>query len=84
MTGIGEHLADLFADQLSAEEADQLTREDLTVCCGCLALVPWLYLDCCEDCIGDDWTPEIRAQFRSETGDQPYSMEGRRRLQPVG
>jgi hypothetical protein len=46
-------------------------------CCACLAIVPWLYLDVCADCIrnAQGWTPQIREQYRVDNDLAPYGID---------
>jgi hypothetical protein len=55
-------------DDAAAIEAG--TRD---VCCRCLAIVPWLYLDVCEGCLPDTWTATDRAAYRAEWNLTRYS-----------
>lgn len=42
------------------------------ICCGCLRIVPWLYLDSCEECI--IWPEEAREDYRDELHLAPYTV----------
>lgn len=61
---------------LTRGEVAKVARGELTQCCGCMRLVPWLYLDSCESCLPATWTPEERAAYRTEYGLTAYDPDG--------